>query len=62
MLTQQNLKEIFRAFIMTGEVRPSTDLFGALAKASGETEAGLKEAYNAYCKSLTDDDSDALRE
>ena len=58
MLTQQNLKEIFRAFIMTAEIHPSTDLIGALANVSGKTANGLQEEYKAYANWMTDEDSD----
>lgn len=61
MLTQQNLKEIFRAFIVIGE-RPSQDLIGALAAASGKTPTGLQEEYKAYTQWMTDDDSAPYKE
>jgi hypothetical protein len=61
MLSQQNLKEIFRAFIGTG-ARPSPDLIGALAEASGKTAADLQEEYKAYTTWMTDDDTAPYKE
>jgi hypothetical protein len=62
MLSERDIREIFRAFILTGQIAPSPALLRGLAGACGKTEEVLREEYKVYWKFLTGSGNDPFEE
>lgn len=62
VLNADNIEEIFLAFVGTGNFVPSAKLLAALAKATGRSEAELREQFRRIARSASGTQIDPFEE